>query len=554
MRNLRGACLLVFLAAVAAYAPKLGNHFTFDDRVFLVTNPQIRTLSAALTEFTTDQARLYRPVRSVAEALVVTAFGLDDAAPYHAAGILFHAALAALVCLIVWLLFGDRSTALIAGLIFALHPAHADRVANVTGSFDLLGLALAYGAWAAALVYARTGRRGAAWHAGWLFALGCFGSEETLTVWPLVLGSVVALPREARSRLARLAVVLLLPMALYLGARFWVLSGVARTATYAAGSFAATLWTMPVVIARYLGLLVWPVGLTPAYGPTIYPSPGWTPIIAWAGLLALAATSLAAWRRAPWWTLAVAWFFAALVPFGNLLPSDTLMAERYLYAALGGFALAAGCGAAWLVRQRQAARPALIAILALFTVGTVARCLVWGTPLILWGQAATREPDSFLANLNAGYHHLVNNRLGDAARFAQRAHRLNGQRPEPLMQLGDLAMRRNEPAQALPFFAQAVRADGRFCPAHAALAQGFMAVNDYARAGEAALDAVKCDFGNTLAHYVLAALAVHGGQCDLARRSLDVILATQPPPQEYGAAVALKQQCAEAAVGPGGRK
>jgi len=188
------AALAVFAAAFLIYLPKLANPFTFDDRLFIQTDPNLRDWSAALGEFGRDQASLYRPLRSLVLAGLIRLSGVENPVPFHLTGMLLHAVVSACVVLIVWLLPGRLAAALLAGLLFAWHPVHSDRVAFITAGFDLLGPAFGYAAWALALAYDRGGRRIHLWATGLLLAIGCFGGEEAVMTWPLVLhmGSALA--------------------------------------------------------------------------------------------------------------------------------------------------------------------------------------------------------------------------------------------------------------------------------------------------------------------------------------------------------------------------
>jgi tetratricopeptide (TPR) repeat protein len=663
------AALAAFVVAIAVYLPKTGNHFTFDDGAFILRNPYLHDWRSALGEFGRDQARLYRPLRSLALAALTGAFGQDHALPFHLAGIFFHAVCAALTTLIVWLLVADplpairnsqfaMEAALVAGLIFALHPVHADRVANITGSFDLLGLALGWTAWLLALAAVRAPRAPVnrppsapstvnrqpstvcavnrqpstvirqpstvnrqpstvnrqpstsvlAWGAALLMLLGCLASEEALMALPLAALSIwlpfpsapaISLrclteskPRQKAKHPFRLFPFsffhfpsflssLAFAALAYLALRAFVLGGAARTTTYAAGNLASTFWTMPVVVWRYIGLLIFPVGLSPAYAPTIHTHADPLAVAALLGVAGLITVAIAVARRAPVASMALGWFLLGLAPFSNLLPGDTLMAERYLYAGLGGFALAGGVAFAALRRayrerpraetrrhgvsgtghwplatdhcpdrppstvnrQPSAASVVLAAILVLYSAGVVSRCRAWGSPLRLWTEAATREPNSFLANLNAGYHTLQAHRLRDGERFAQQANRLDPQRAEPLLQLAEVAFQKQAPAEGLRLLEAAIKADPSYCASYDALASRRVVADDPSGAAQAAAAALHCDPADPSAHYVFAYLLFSAGRCEQAAPHIDAVLRAFPRPREYAAALELREKC-----------
>lgn len=541
-RRIAIAVLLVFVMAYGIYLVKLGNFFTFDDKIFIRTDLSLRSWSNLANQFVSDQDMLYRPLRSVAYGVLIHFFGVESPLPFHLAGIFFHAAISALVVLIVWLLLGNLRAAILAGMIFAWHPVHPDRVAFITGSFDLFGMMLGYGAWAMALMYDRSGRSWSLMGAVLLLIFGCLGSEEAVMVLPLIAGSFL-LTKGDRRRRTSLLFLLTGVVVWYILIRIQVLGGMGRTPIHAAGSLYNTIWTMSVVFWRYVGLLFFPVGLTPAYSPTIYTGPHPVSLAAMAGLLALVVAMVLTRRRIPALAAGIGWLLLGLGPFSNLLPSDTLMTERYLYAGVGGFAIAAGAFFSWAVVRRRKVMIAVIAILLLFGAGTIDRCLTWGQPLRLWGQAAQREPDSFLANLNAGYHLVQANRLDEAEPLLEKAIRLEPRRAEPLMSLGEIAYRRNDTQQALAWFTRAVQADPNYCPALSGLAQMYVLTSQMRGAAQTVDRALACDPSEPMAHYIAGYLFVAAGQCDAARPHLQYIISTQPRIPQHESALELLAKC-----------
>jgi tetratricopeptide (TPR) repeat protein len=569
------AAAAVFVAALAIYLPKTVNHFgyTFDDGPYILQNSYLRSWSGALGEFGRDQARIYRPLRSLALATLTGLFGQDRALPFELAGMLFHAVCSAVFTLIVWWLAADPPAALVAGLIFALHPVHADRVANIMGSFDLLGLALGWTAWLLALTAVRGGRPRLAWGAGLAMLAGCFASEEALMVVPLAALSFVLWPAGAGETSAKgkdlarrhgghgvrkasakkhswwrrfyALIFLAVAAGAYFAVRTHVLGGVARHKAYPAGDLINTIWTTSIVIWRYLGLLVFPVGLSMAYGPVIHTRPDALVLVALLGLIGLGAAALAAFRRAPLATMALGWFFLGLAPFSNLLPNDALMAERFLYAGLGGFALAGGVLFAALLRQRRkAASAVLAAILALYGAGVVTQCRAWGNPARLWTEAATREPNSFLATNQAASEMLMVQRLRDAERFSQQANRLDPRRPEPLLNLAVIAFADRKRDEGMRFLETAIRTAPGFGYSYDLLALRLSFDHDADGAAKAAAVAARLHPpGDPAREYVTALLLVSAGLCDQAAPAIEAVLGTHPRAPEYSVTMALREKC-----------
>ncbi|HPM78991.1 MAG TPA: tetratricopeptide repeat protein [bacterium] len=541
-RHLAFAVLLVFVLAYSLYLVKLGNFFTFDDRIFIRTDLSLRGWSNLAHQFVSDQNMLYRPLRSVAYGILIHFFGVESPLPFHLTGIFFHATISALVVLIVWLLLGDLRASVLAGLIFAWHPVHPDRVAFITGSFDLGGTMLSYAAWVLALFCDRQGRSWQMIAAVLLLLLGCLGSEEAVMALPLLVGSFFLIPGDRRRRIS-LTILFAGVVLWYVMIRIQVLGGMGRTPTHAAGSLYNTLWTMPVVFWRYFGQLFFPVGLSPAYSPTIYTGPQLIPLLALGGLAGLIVTIFLTRRRAPALAAGIGWLLLSLGPFSNILPSDTLMTGRYLYAGVGGFALAMSALISATAQRRRAVIGVAVALLLLYAAGSIDRCLLWGQPLRLWGQAAQREPGSFLANLNAGYHLVQADRLDEAEPLLHKAAQLQPKRAEPLLSLGEIAYRRNDAQQALNWFRQATQADPHYCAAYSGLAQMYVLTGQMMPAAEAVDRALTCDPDEPMAHYIAGYLFVLAGQCAAARPHLRQVISMEPRVPQHESALELLSKC-----------
>src|SRR5262245_12176897 len=196
--------LLVVLAAVLAVAPALDGRFIYDDQYYLVENPAVRGESSPWTTPLGSPAQaLWRPLTVATFALQWN--GPEAAGPLRAVNVALHALTAVLLLLLARRLGLPGEAAVLAALLFAVHPVHAEAVAWVSGRAELLAAALVLASW---LSYLAPGGLAAATCAA------CFGAallcKENALVAPLLFaaGDVLILRRPvARGRLAALAVV-----------------------------------------------------------------------------------------------------------------------------------------------------------------------------------------------------------------------------------------------------------------------------------------------------------------------------------------------------------
>lgn len=132
--------LAVALAAVvfAVYRPALNFQFILDDHRF-VADPRVQSpghvweyfTSYVWAQVTGGPLSFYRPLFLLWMRLNFIVCG-DSPWGWHLLSVGKHVTVAALLGLLAWRLLRDRRAALMAGTLFALHPAHTESVAWVT--------------------------------------------------------------------------------------------------------------------------------------------------------------------------------------------------------------------------------------------------------------------------------------------------------------------------------------------------------------------------------------------------------------------------------------
>jgi len=205
---------VVLALTFAVYIPTLRYQFVHDDRGQIVENPAVHSWHAVPSYFTSqvwagvkpeDLGNYYRPLFLMWLRINNVAFG-DHAWGWHLTTILAHLLTTLLVYLLAWRLGIGRDVALLAALIFGLHPAHIEAVAWISGVTEpLLGIFLI----ASLLAYVQSrfeGARALQWRviSLVLFALAMLEKETALILPGLLLiyewiyGRALGQQREAR--------------------------------------------------------------------------------------------------------------------------------------------------------------------------------------------------------------------------------------------------------------------------------------------------------------------------------------------------------------------
>jgi tetratricopeptide (TPR) repeat protein len=491
-RTLFGAALTA-LAALAVYGWTVGFDFIFDDHIQIERNPWLRDpegfrlfLTRPFWGFYPDRgpgpSNYYRPAFGIFYSLLARTCGLQPAA-FHAASVVLHGAVCLLVAFGARRLVGTDAAALVAGLLFAVYPAHAEAVAWVGGQADLLMALFGLIALLAYLVYKDGARPAVLAVAGPVaYLLACL-SKEPGAALILVLGAVEASEwrREGSTGAAvRRASARLLPylavLALYVTLRVHALGGFAPRHYPVTSSLAGTVAFGGALLARYLAFLVFPF---PARVIAWVAPPSLLSPVALAGLLAavlaLLGMAAAAWsgraRREIVVPLAVIVAFLLPTLAANSIGGANF-AERYLYLPSAGLAWLAGllwsrlAGTIRTVRLRRAAIAAALAGLVATAAAAGVRAGIYRDDLSLFQAAVKTTPQAEIAHNNLGMALYARDRLDEAEREYREALRLRPGSVPPLANLGILLERRGDIAGAKRTFEEVLRR----APTHAAAA------------------------------------------------------------------------------------
>jgi Tfp pilus assembly protein PilF len=461
----RSALVWVLGATAAAYLNALAGRFVYDDHFLVLANPALESPKALLASllrpqwrFMTNVAgvqggRYFRPLFTAALAVQGWVFG-GSPVGWHAASLALHLLATFLVYRLAkaWTL-GDE-TALVAALLFGLHPVHAEAVAWVAALGDPMAGCLVLGA----LLLHERGRIVPAALLGLLAML----SKEAALALPLVVLARELLGRRGPGTAVLRALPAGFAALLALSLRYASLGFLSAPDPGSSGvAVTHLLLTVPRVVVSYLRMLVLPFGLGIAYGVEYVTSPASLAFLLPAAVLA--ALALFAARRR--WSAAEGSALAVLVAF--LLPvldlrvfnaKESLLHDRYLYLPSIGFCLiAAGrlVSAASTARSRAALACGIGAVLFVLTVRQNGY-FHDDVALVQRGlDVAGRRP--FLLSYHAGLQ-LEGGRPDAAAATLQEALRIEPENRDALLNLAEVRRAQGRNADAEDAYRRAVRA------------------------------------------------------------------------------------------------
>jgi protein O-mannosyl-transferase len=413
--------LLLFIAGVLPYVNTIDGPFIWDDEFLISDNGAIRSLEKVphlfslahwSQEYTGTQGQ-YRPLRALTFSLSYALWGLEPKG-YRLTNLAFYVLTIWMVYAMARRLLRDELAALLAALLFAVHPAHTEVTAWVKNRTELMAAIFAllcvWGFWKM--------EEGRGW--GWVVSLLSVPlavlSKEGAVVLPVILAAwiVHARPREKW----KAGLIRILPhggiLLAYAGFMFFILGKQVQPKNPPDMALIErinlVLWSAWV----YLRDLFFPAFLNAEHPHGV--SGSWTDLSSWASLAALVACGLLWWglRQRHWQTaFALAWMAISLLPVLNIrFITGRPLADQRVFLASVGSCWMLGYAAACIVRGRY---PGLSVteyrVVAWSVVGVLLsgaalaayqRNFVWADPLVLYEDTTRRSPKSERAHFNLG--------------------------------------------------------------------------------------------------------------------------------------------------------
>jgi len=399
---------LALAAAIALYAPTLDRGLVNYDDPWLVRDNWIvhdaswSSLHAIVFDTSRDTRFVlgaeYLPVRDVSIMIDCAIWG-DRFGGFHLTNLLVYLGSIALWYAALEALGVARTTAGLAVLLWAVHPAHAESVAWITERKGLLACLFAA---AATLGYARfRGGRGAGWLALGALAAGCAVWSKAPAAFAIAALAGLELVLPARRTSWRRSLVGLAAIGAVTAAAFIPVVLVALQTAVVGTDDRAPAGPAAMALGLhgfYLELASLAVRNAASYAiGTVGPSLG-DILLGAAGLAAALAVAVlparGPFRPPPELRAGAVLWLASWLPISRLvLPLHAvLVADRYILIASLGIALAVAAGIARIGRpgMRAALVGAVVIAAGLRTLDAQAS---WRTTTTLWERAVASNPD-----------------------------------------------------------------------------------------------------------------------------------------------------------------
>ena len=473
------ACLLLIsLVTWFTFQHSLWNGFVnYDDNIYVYENEAIKDFNSdGLISFFTGNVGQYPPLTMMVFSLIHHFAGLNPQ-PYHTVNLLLHILNSLLVFFFIYHIDRKIIAALIAGLLFGVHPLHVESVAWITELKDVLYSFFFLLALISYQLFTASRKNRYLYFLTLLFFLLSCLSKGMAVVFPLVL---LALDRYQSGKIDQKAWIEKIPF--FIIALIWgLLTLITQQSMGAVGGTDAIGWFERIFISAYGSIWYLVKMIVPLNLSVLYPMPvsegGGLPLIIYLSPFAavvIAIGTIKARKVRKILVFGVLFYLINLLLVLQLIPVGmAITADRYFYlSSVGIFFIVASLPGQLAEKSHGLRTVVFIAVVICITILsglTHTQVKVWENSVTLWNQVLKKhEPyrGYALAYTNRGDAYSDRNDFEAAIRDYDRALELNPVYVDALNNRGLIRGLRQQYTEALKDFDEAIRIRPDFAKAY----------------------------------------------------------------------------------------
>ena len=395
--------VLILVITLLSYLPVLKAGFVWDDASYIQDNPLIHSITPG-NIFSSYVMGNYHPFTMLALSIQYQLFSLNETG-YHIINLLLHLANVVLVYYSVILLCNKKNVALVAALLFGIHPLHTESVAWISGIKDLLYTFFFLCAYISYLKYLSDKQNRFYWITLLFFLFSILSKAMAVSLPVLLLLTDYFKERKMNLKTWFEKIPFLLLAVVFGVVAIWAQQssqGMKDMASYpfsqrivfACYGFVTYLWKSLLPISQS-AFYAYPVKSGESLSVQYYIYP-----LLMLGLFAFVIYSLRFTRKV---FFGIGFFTITIFLVLQLLPvGDAVMADRYSYlSSIGIFYLAGeGFNRVWENKGKTISLALLIPFLIFFCVSTYLRTKVWENGITLWTDVIRKFPEAIIGYNN----------------------------------------------------------------------------------------------------------------------------------------------------------
>ncbi|MBI5049028.1 MAG: tetratricopeptide repeat protein [Deltaproteobacteria bacterium] len=528
LQNIIFPTSVIILLTAIAYSNIFSNSFHFDDRYAIFEDRAIRDIGNIPSML---KDILNRPLLRITFALNYH-FGGFDVFGYHLANLLLHIIAGIGVYFLAKLLFekigghgNSVSFALLASLIFALHPVQTGSVTYIASRSAVLAtIFYIFSIILFILGSERNGIKKVSFHivAFLSFLLG-LGSKETAATIPLIVAILPFFLTTIKGKgHVIISLLWLMVLPLYVLIRYLISQDVIPVDTrFGYGEilppYQYLMTELNVVVYYYLKWLFFPIN-----GPNADPDiPAETSFLDGSTIAAsiviasLIYMAIRFMRDMPVVSFGIFWYFITLIPTSSIFPIADVAVERHLYLPSIGFAFVS----AYLLMKIKELLPSKIWFLPyiiplIMIVITIQTNSIWKNEITLWEDAAKKSPNKIRVLSNRAFAYLESGNLNRAAMLYHDFLKRFPNDPFGYNNMGLILEKKEDIASAIKYYQEAIHLKPEYWRFHMHLGNAYGQIGLMTEAISELQIAANLGPSNTESMIMLASLLAKRGETD----------------------------------------
>lgn len=510
--NSKIAVILLACITLLVYANSLKNSFVWDDSIVVADNDFVKSWKNFHRLFNKSYLTkpsdidylgerdigsgefLYRPVSTLSYFIDFSIWKLNPFG-FHLTNLFLHIINVILLFFLIILITRSQAIALLASLLFAIHPVNAETVDMIAFRPNLLSFLFFV---ASFILFIKCNQ-----HTdkkkiyAYILSLGSFllalFSKEMAIIFPVILLCydyfIKKMPNNIFAYLKKYYLGYASVLVFYLLVKFIIIGNVVKqTVAYPMKNFYTNIFTMAKVFATYIQWFLLPINVHPTLpdDPNLISYSLFEPkvMISIVLIVFIFVIAIKIRNKFPLVSFATFWFFVALIPVANILYSLTnYMSARYLYFASVGFCLIASFllvkfpsfkifKISSVILQKIAMNTAII-ILIFYSIFTAIRNIGFKNNTVFWMEMTENYPFNALAHSSLGSCFRKNGLLDKAISEYKIALNLDPDYAKDYNDLGACYYEKGMLSEAIKEFKKAIEIDPRLSDAYVNLGSVF---------------------------------------------------------------------------------
>ena len=529
--------MLIVFIGVIAFGNILNNEFIFDDISTIKENKIISSWSNLPVLFSLDYFKTsniggttlsgestYRPIVTLSYFLDYSIWGLNSFG-FHLSNLLYHLITLVLFFLTFRLLTKSDTQALLASVLYAVHPIVAEAVNCTSFREDILCTLFFYAA-----VYIHLRRTTIVSGILLFICSSCayFSKEMAVTLMPTLLIFDFMISRHRLKERSSNYFILFAATVLYFLIRFFVMKNPSDLPIkLPAQSMLLKYALISQILLSYIRLCFIPLGLTLDYMPEISSKYFYIPLIIFTALIVsvlLKSFYAMQTKERKLSIVALLLFFFSLLPVANIVPLKNLMAERYLYLPCGFFVF---FFIQWIfagINLRRIKIVGYVGLITVFSVIIIQRNYEWTNGYRLWSSTLKRVPKSFHAHNNLASWYDTHGHYRKAEFHYARAISIRPYDSIPFFNMGNTLKSQGKLKESIQFYTKAIERDPAVTEPYVNMGLAYAQMGDSKIAQDLFLKAIQVNYADSSAHNNLGVALSMNGDLDRAIKEHKIAL------------------------------